>query len=63
MGSLSAAIIEDSPYDARAEHLLSQLRLPSIAEMIRQESASIVYKARMAKRHRTFPFSLIAYLL
>ena len=38
-------IITDSPYDAPAEPLLRQLRLPSIAEMIRQESASMVYKA------------------
>ena len=35
----------DSPYDAPAKPLLRQLRLPSIAEMIRQESASMVYKA------------------
>ena len=39
-------LISDSSYDAPAKHLLSQLRLPSIAEMIRQESASMVYKAR-----------------
>ena len=38
-------IITDSPYDAPAKPLLRQLRLPSIAEMIRQESASMVYKA------------------
>ena len=38
-------IITDSPCDAPAEPLLRQLRLPSIAEMIRQESASMVFKA------------------
>ena len=38
-------IITDSPYDAPAKPLLRQPRLPSIAEMIRQESASMVYKA------------------
>ena len=38
-------IITDSPYDAPAKPLLRQLRLPSIAEMIRQEPASMVYKA------------------
>ena len=38
-------IVTDSPYDAPAKPLLRQLRLPSIAEMIRQESASMVYKA------------------
>ena len=37
-------IITDSPYDAPAKLFLRQLRLPTIAEMIRQESASIVYK-------------------
>ena len=35
----------DSPYDAPAKPLLRQLRLPGIAEMIRHESASMVYKA------------------
>ena len=35
----------DSPYDAPAKSLLSQLRLPSIAELICQESASMVHKA------------------
>ena len=38
-------IITGSPYDAPAKPLLRQLRLPSIAEIIRQESASMVYKA------------------
>ena len=38
-------IITDSPYDAPAKPLLRKLGLPSIAEMIRQESASMVYKA------------------
>ena len=38
-------IITDSPYDAPAKPLLRQLRLPSIAEVIRQESASMVCKA------------------
>ena len=38
-------IITDSPYDAPAKPILRQLRLPSIAEMIRQESAGMVYKA------------------
>ena len=37
--------ITDSPYDAPAKTLLRQLRLPSIVEMIRQESASMVYNA------------------
>ena len=36
--------MKDSPCDAPAEPLLRQLRLPSIAEMISQESASMVYK-------------------
>ena len=35
----------ESPCNAPAKPLLKQLRLPSIAEMIRQESASMVYKA------------------
>ena len=38
-------IITDSPYEAPAIPLLRQLRLPIIAEMIRQESASMAYKA------------------
>ena len=38
-------IITDSPYDAPAKLILRQLRLPRIAEMIRQESAIMVYKA------------------
>ena len=38
-------IITDSPYNASAKPLLRQLRLPSIAAMILQESASMVYKA------------------
>ena len=38
-------IITDSPNDAPAKSLLKQLRLCSIAEMIRQESESMVYKA------------------
>ena len=38
-------MVTDSPYDAPAKPLLSQLQLPSIAEVIRQESASMIYKA------------------
>ena len=38
-------IITDCPYDAPARLLLRQLRLPRIAEMICQVSASMVYKA------------------
>ena len=38
-------IIKDSPHDAPAKPLLRKLRLPSIAEMIRQQSASMVYSA------------------
>ena len=38
-------IMTDSPFDAPAKPLLRQLRLPSIAELIRQESAGMVYKA------------------
>ena len=38
-------IITDSPYDAPAKPLLIQFKLPSIAEMIRQESSSMVYRA------------------
>ena len=38
-------IITDSPFDAPAKPLLRQLRLPSIAELIHQESAGMVYKA------------------
>ena len=41
----------DSPYDAPAKPLLRQLGLPSIAEMIRQESASMVYKAINGQAH------------
>ena len=41
----SIRIITDRPYDALAKPILRQLRLPSIAEMIRQESAGMVYKA------------------
>ena len=37
-------IITDSPYDAPAKPLLRQVGLPSIAEMIRQESESMVFK-------------------
>ena len=39
------SIIADRPYDAPAKPLLRKLRLPSIAEMIRQESVSMVYRA------------------
>ena len=35
-------IITDNPCDAPAKPILKQLRLPSIAEMIRQESAGMV---------------------
>ena len=38
-------IIMDCPYDAPAKPLLRQLRLPRIAEMICQVSASMVYTA------------------
>ena len=38
-------MIADSSYDAPAKQFLRQLRLPSIAEMMRQESASMVYTA------------------
>ena len=38
-------IISDSPFDAPPKPLLRELRLPSIADMIRQESASMVFKA------------------
>ena len=38
-------IITDSPYDAPAKPHLRQLRLPSLAEMIRHESTSMVYNA------------------
>ena len=38
-------IITDSPYVVPAKPPLRQIGLPSIAEMIRQESASMVYKA------------------
>ena len=55
-------IITDSPYDAPAKPLLRQLSLPSMAEMIRQESASMVYKELLAKRLHTCPVSSIAYL-
>ena len=43
--AISEYIITDSPYDAPAQPILRQLRLPNIAEMIRQESAGMVYKA------------------
>ena len=55
-------IITGSPYDEPAKPLLRQLRWPSIAEMIRHESASMVLKQFMAKRLHTCPVSLIAYL-
>ena len=38
-------IITNSPYDAPAEPLLKSLGLPSVNNMIYQESASMVYKA------------------
>ena len=38
-------IITDSPFDAPAKPLLRHLRLPSIAELIRQKSVGMVYKA------------------
>ena len=38
-------IITDSPCNAPTKPLLSPLQLPSIAEMIRQESASMIYEA------------------
>ena len=41
----SVRIITNSPYDAPAEPLLKSLGLPSINEMVHQESASMVYKA------------------
>ena len=44
-------IVMDSSYDAPAKLLLRQLRLPSIAEMIHQESASMVYKAINGQTH------------
>ena len=44
-------IITDSPYDAPAKLLLRKLRLPCIAEMIRQESASMVFKAINGQAH------------
>ena len=50
-------IITDSPYDAPAKPFLRQLRLPSIAEMIHQESASMVYKA-INGQAPTYLFSL-----
>ena len=40
----SMRIITNSPYDASAEALLKSLGLPSINEMVHQESASTVYK-------------------
>ena len=41
----SIRIVTDCPNDAPDKPLQRQLRLPSIAEMIRQEPASMVYKA------------------
>ena len=41
----SVRIIANSSYDAPAEPLLKTLGLPSIKEMVHQESASMVYKA------------------
>ena len=41
----SVRIITNSPYDAPAEPLLKSLGLPSVNNMIYQESASMVYKA------------------
>ena len=40
----SVRIITDSPFDAPAEPLLKSLRLPSINEMLHQESTSMIYK-------------------
>ena len=41
----SVHITTNSPYDAPAEFLLKSRGLPSINEMVHQESASMVYKA------------------
>ena len=46
-------IISDSPYGAPAKPIPSQLQLPSITEMIRQVSASMVYKG---KKNQAPPF-------
>ena len=43
-------IITNSAYDVSVESLLRQLQLPSISDMIKQESAGILYKAYM-QRH------------
>ena len=49
-------IITDSPYDTLAKSLLRQLRLLSIAEMIRQEFASMVYETINGQAPIYFPF-------
>ena len=38
-------IIAFGPYDAPAEPFLKSLELPSVNEMVRQESTSMFYKA------------------
>ena len=42
-------IITNSAYDVSVGPLLKQLQLPSISDMIKQESASMVYKALNAE--------------
>ena len=42
---LKSKVTKKESYDAPAKPLLRQLRLPSIAELIHQESAGMVYKA------------------
>ena len=41
----SLLIITNSPYDTPAELLLKNVGLPSVNEMVHQESARMVYKA------------------
>ena len=53
----SVRIITNSPYDAPAEPLLKSLGLPSVKEMVRQESASMVYKA-VNKQTPIYPTTL-----
>ena len=52
--------ITDCPYDVSAKPLLRHLILPSVAEVIHQESASMVYKATngQAPPRIFFPYTI-----
>ena len=57
-------IITNSAYDVSVGPLLKQLQLPSISDMIKQESASMVYKALNAEApiYLAEQFSRVSYI-